>query len=204
MDILHFYEVRRPIPIRDEVGSYLSDYELFNEVVRHLKERAERDMEGEGREVEKVEYSLELEMADRAGTFCCVVPWPQLYIENERDVWTIAEAFDKDFSKSKKSSQGSQIQVEVFKLRATSLLPHKEMKTYEFVGKGPDKALKGRRKCFWENGFRDTRVYERGLLHSGNVVRGPAIVEAPDSNIVLPDGWELNIDKYLNVLIEKV
>lgn len=204
MDVVHFYELRGHIQLRDEGGSHLSQYEPFNEVVKHLKDRAARDMEGEGQEVAKVEYGLELEVTDGEGALRCVIPWPSLFLGNEQDISTICEAFSNEFSKVKEGQPDGGIWVEVLKLRATILLPHPEMKTREYVGESADKASKGRRECYWENGFQDTVVYERGLLKAGNIIKGPAIVEAADSNIVLPDRWELSVDKYLNGMIQKV
>jgi N-methylhydantoinase A/oxoprolinase/acetone carboxylase beta subunit len=50
---------------------------------------------------------------------------------------------------------------------------------------------KGRRPILVDaaSGFETAEVYERAGLASGMVVDGPAIIEQPDTTIVVPRGW---------------
>ena len=47
-------------------------------------------------------------------------------------------------------------------------------------------------------------VYDRALLRPGNSVDGPALVEAIDTTIVVPEGTRLSIDAYGTGIIEGV
>ncbi len=47
-------------------------------------------------------------------------------------------------------------------------------------------------------------VYEQNLLEHGNIIEGPAIIEAADTTTVLEPGWNLSVDKYLNLIIERI
>ena len=47
-----------------------------------------------------------------------------------------------------------------------------------------------------------TSIYEQGLLRPGNVVEGPAIIEAPDTNVVLPPGRHYTVNEFLSGIIE--
>ncbi len=76
---------------------------------------------------------------------------------------------------------------------------------YTPAGKDPKPAFKNRRPVLFPGVTRDfvsASIYEHGLLRPGNVVEGPAIVEAPSSTIVLPPGKTARVDSYLNVCIE--
>jgi N-methylhydantoinase A len=57
---------------------------------------------------------------------------------------------------------------------------------------------------WWEAGPHDTNIYDRGLLRAGNVVEGPAVIEAEDTTYVIPAGKIFRIDQFLNGNIEDV
>ncbi|HEX5328521.1 MAG TPA: hydantoinase/oxoprolinase family protein, partial [Acetobacteraceae bacterium] len=55
-----------------------------------------------------------------------------------------------------------------------------------------------RRRDAWfpQAGFVPTPVHWREGLAPGVVLRGPVIVEAPDSTLVVPPGWDAHIDTH--------
>ncbi len=65
-------------------------------------------------------------------------------------------------------------------------------------------ALKGHRKAYFgEAGdFVDAPVYDRYALRGGMHLTGPAIVEERESTIVLRPGMSLEVDGFLNVVVE--
>ena len=68
-------------------------------------------------------------------------------------------------------------------------------------GKAPgSEALKEERDCYWPGGgsFEKTPVYEWDLLKPGNELKGPAIIEAKTTTIVVEPNWTLNMDSYGN------
>ena len=66
--------------------------------------------------------------------------------------------------------------------------------------------MKGRRTAYWEEykGFHDTQIYDQKSLETGNIIEGPAIVEAVDTTTVLPPGVKLAVDSYHNLIMEKI
>ena len=64
----------------------------------------------------------------------------------------------------------------------------------------PTRALKTKRTVFWspEVGHIATPVYERDRLSPGNLVVGPAIIEAQDTTYVIPSDRSLYIDEFSN------
>ena len=66
-------------------------------------------------------------------------------------------------------------------------------------------ALKGRRQAYFpETGFVATPVYDRERLEPDLRLEGPALLEEPESTIVLPPGYALSLDAFGNILIEAV
>ena len=74
---------------------------------------------------------------------------------------------------------------------------------YRALPKGsgtPERARKGARKVFFANcGWYDCTCYERSELRAGDVLQGPAIIEAADSTTILPPDWMLRCDHIGNL-----
>jgi len=57
----------------------------------------------------------------------------------------------------------------------------------------------------FENGRAwQARVYSRAALAQGDRIRGPAIVEQYDTTTYVPDGFEVHVDPWLNLVGEAV
>jgi N-methylhydantoinase A len=48
-----------------------------------------------------------------------------------------------------------------------------------------------------------TAVYDRARLAPGDELKGPVVIEEPESTTVLPPGYGLQIDRHLNLLIDR-
>ena len=68
----------------------------------------------------------------------------------------------------------------------------------------PVLAFIGRRKVWWKHfgGFRDTDAFQLEKLACGNIVDGPAIIEAYGTSIPLHPGQRASVDEWLNLVIE--
>jgi N-methylhydantoinase A len=49
---------------------------------------------------------------------------------------------------------------------------------------------------------RKVPVYERGALHAGEVLTGPAIITQYDTTTVVPPEWSARVDAVSNLIIE--
>ena len=63
------------------------------------------------------------------------------------------------------------------------------------------KPLSQRSVYFYGKGFFDTPVYRSEDLGPGDAVKGPAIVERPDTTVVVGLGQHLEIEDYGNLII---
>ena len=95
------------------------------------------------------------------------------------------------------------MEIMTFMVRATksAVLP-----TIPKLKLGPadsSQALKGKREVFAAEGggFLPTRVYEFERLSPGNIVVGPAMIEAPTTTMYILSGQEGRIDEYRNLMI---
>lgn len=74
-------------------------------------------------------------------------------------------------------------------------LPKPRIKEEKEVSpKPPADAFKGEREVFWDGRWYLAEVYEMGKLRAGNIIQGPAIIEAPASTYVVPPNYKTKLD----------
>ncbi len=211
MDVVHIYEQSRHVPLMAPGGKkYLTDYSEFNEVVQSLKQKALRDVQGEGFPAEDIVFSLELDLKYGGQIHTHRAAVSRLLLEKEEDAKAIYEQFEKEYEEIYSAfavyPEGG-VDIHGFVLRATVPQPRPELPTHAAKGEQPRRqALKGKRDTYWEEyqGFRQTPIYEQKLLECGNVIEGPAVIEAETTTTVLPPGVRLVVDKFLNLVMEKI
>jgi N-methylhydantoinase A/acetophenone carboxylase len=181
-----------PIALR-KGNRYFSDYESFNAIVRSLTEAARRDIRGEGFSPDHASYSLEL--VGEGALKGVRIDTEKLLLGSEQDVKELCTKF---------AAKGP-ISISAMTLNARVPMPHLTAKTFKMGGANPSKAMKASRQVFWSPalGHQNTPVYELELMVSGNVVIGPAVVDAKDTTYVIPEGMSLQMDKYSNAIMMK-
>jgi N-methylhydantoinase A len=92
------------------------------------------------------------------------------------------------------------VEIVNYHLTARVVLPKPEITELRLQGENPEGALKGRRRAYFD-GWVDCPLYDREGLGCGNRLIGPAIVEQPDSTIVIHPGQSAEVDRFGNVII---
>jgi N-methylhydantoinase A/oxoprolinase/acetone carboxylase beta subunit len=210
MDILHLYEQSLRLPLLAAVTKKpFDDYDVFNNTVRALQEKAIKDITNEGFSADSIKFGLEIEAKYGGQLNILRFMSPLLFINSEADITRVYQAFEDEYCRVyNRISAYPQGGVDVLNLilRATVDHPKPELPTYPKVKAAPDKdALKGERDVYWTeyNSFRPTPIYEARLLKHGNIIDGEAVIEAEDTTVVLAPGYRLSVDKYHNMIIQK-
>jgi N-methylhydantoinase A len=91
------------------------------------------------------------------------------------------------------------------KLQAIGMRPPLGLEKQPAESKDPAAYLKRKRPVYFKElgGFVETPCYNADLLHHGNVITGPAIVEETKTTIVVPKGAELFVDPYENYIVRR-
>ncbi|TAK28867.1 MAG: hydantoinase/oxoprolinase family protein [Chloroflexota bacterium] len=204
MDIVHQYE-RSPRLGPRWAAANPADIEALGEAATEMRRVALRDAQGEGFEAGQVSFALELELreGDKAAS---IVRSPKASLADEEDVLTLCEALLSEQAAARLGTPGAEegiVPLAILRLVATCPVPHHTLLEHAAGASDPAKALKGSRLVHWDEGSVETPVYERRLLGCGDVVAGPAIVEAEDSTYAIPAGRKYSVDKYLNGVIEE-
>jgi len=211
MDILHLYEQSLRLPLLAPMTMKpFEDFEVFNKAVKNLQEKAIKDITNEGFALDAIKFGLEIEAKYGGQLNILRFTSPLLFINSANDVRAVYQAFEDEYCRVyNRISAYPQGGVDVLNLilRATVDHPKPQLPTYPRVKDVPDAgALKGKREAYWtEYGkFHPTPVYDARSLKHGNLISGPAVIEAEDTTIVLPPAFKLSVDKYQNFIREKL
>jgi N-methylhydantoinase A len=203
-DLLHVYSKYNRIELYGG-KDYLDRYDKLNTMVEEMYQHTLRDIKSEGYSMNDARYFLELVMEDTAANTFRVMT-DKLEFASEADIKALCSAFLEVRAKATGGDYKGSIRVLTTLLNATVAMPHWQFWAIEPGPPDPGKALRGEREVFLapEEGYRKTPIYDRDLLEPGNLVKGPAVIEARDTTYVIPADWVLSIDKYANAILEEV
>ena len=209
MDIVHMYEVSKRMVFMEPVAEQLTtEYDAFNQTVERLVETAKQDLLAEGLPVERATFQLELDMLYGGQVHVKRMASPQLFIRSPEDVRAVYTAFEKEFSEAFSPlivNKPGGVYLDSFVIKVTVPTVKPQMPEYRLGKPDPSAAANGTRQAYWpEYGeFRDTPTYAFESLAPGNVVTGPAVIEAELTTVVLPPGQRFSIDRFGLGIMEK-
>jgi len=202
MDIVHMYEQSRRMVFMEPMSERLVvDREQFNATVSSLIKRAEADLRSEGLEVADAAYSLELDMLYGGQVNLKRASSPCLQISSDADAQAIYDEFEREFSEAFSPlvvNRPGGVFLDNFVLRVTVPTWKPDVAEYPLGAADPSPAQIGERKAYWpeSKAWVSTPIYQFEQLQAGNVVTGPAVVEAELTTIVVPPGQKFAIDPH--------
>jgi N-methylhydantoinase A/acetophenone carboxylase len=202
MDIVHVYETsKRMIFLESLTQKWIEDYDTFNSTVRELMDQARQDLMAEGLPADEGIFSLELDMLYGGQVNVKRMLSPVLFLESEKDVVAVYDAFEKEFSEAFSPlvvNKPGGVYLDNFVLKVTVPTPKPVVPESPLSGEDAKGALTGSRRAYWpeQKQWVETSLYDADSLQPGNVVDGPAVVEAPLTTVVVPPGMRYSIDKY--------
>lgn len=205
--IRHKYWQAIHFELWDPQTGFADDFEAFNQVCARLEKSAANDMRAEGFSEGGYELQFEFEMkyGPMLWEYRTSVPVKRLEADNAaliKDIFT--DAFVQEFGEATKFETGG-IVVEGVILTVTGRITDARLESLELRGEDASDARIGSRPViFSEPEPVDTNIYRLELLHAGNKVVGPSIIEATDTTYVVPPGWEVGFDEYMSGLLREV
>lgn len=179
--------------------------ERFNYVNENFEKDAYQDMQDEGfkKEDVRLEYKIEARYGGQLWEISSTSPINR--IKSLNDLQTLISAFENKYEslygiEAKYPEGGLEIITMSLEVSAPTIKPIFPKR--ESMGPDPAKALKGKREVYFGESFVPTMVYEMASLNSGNLVKGPAIIEGVDTCLVIPPDRKVTIDQYLNMVME--
>jgi N-methylhydantoinase A/oxoprolinase/acetone carboxylase beta subunit len=202
MEIEHVYEQSRRLQLLAPGGrAWLEELAAFNDTVAALEARATADLLDEGLPARAAVFTLELDAKFGGQLNIKRFRSPRLRLEGRADAEALYAAFAEDYARAFSPLSlfpAGGVELHHFVLHATlpsspAALPRRPLGPAE----PPAAAVRPARPACFEGtaGLVSTRVYDATALEPGNVVVGPAILEAPHTTTVLPPGWRLGVDE---------
>jgi N-methylhydantoinase A len=189
--------------------SYSEDLAGFNAVVSELKDMAIRDLRLEGYGEDQIRFRLELDMRYGMQYNLTKITSPHLVVQKPEDFKDICDRFTEQYSAiytPEATFPMGGINLECFYLTAyVEKAPPKPI-NHPLQGKRPpEEAKRTPRLAYWAvaNGFLETPVFAFEALVPGNVIEGPALIEAVDTTYVLEPQWRFTLDEFRNAFLEK-
>ncbi len=210
MDFRQRYEVSRLVTMFDpeQSNTYLDDLDKFNGAVGSLLEVALQDVRGEGFRPEQATFELELDMSYARQHNVTRVRSPVTELGSPEHVRAICDAYTQTYTNRYTAAAlepGSPIVIHNFYLFATVPLEKPQLPTYSSGLEDPRAAHIGDRPVYWPDvkARVATNIYDADKLAPGNVVKGPAIVEARDTTVVIPRDSTYTLDQYMTGILEQ-
>lgn len=171
-----------------------TDYDKLHELLKPLADQARRDLVAEGVGAERIELQPMLDMRYVGQSF-------ELLVDLDED-------FVAGFHRRHRQAYGYcnvQNRVEIVNLRLRAFGRPEHRRDIE-LPKGeldplPEARLGSKPVIFSGTGY-ESSVFDRALLQAGNRIVGPAILVEYSSTIVVPPGWQLEVDPYGHLLME--
>lgn len=208
-DISHIHELsRRFIVVSPESKDPVLDIDDFNQITDRLVQEAIDNVKAEGLDPDKLIFFLELDMKYIEQLHVKRIRSSKLRLRNKNDVLELLQAFIDEYSKlfglAGVYAEGG-VSIESFVLHA--ICPFKKIDFPSFTvykSKPSSSSGKGFRMVYWEHkrDFKRTAIYDFNTLCCGNIIEGPAVIEANDTTIVVPEGVIFHIDRYMNNIME--
>jgi len=211
VNIQQVWEKSRTIKIFQwATQSYSQDTDEFNSVVNELKDLAIRDLRLEGFSQDQIHFRLELDMRYGMQYNLTKIISPHLNITSLEDFKDICDTFAKQYSAvySPEATfpQGG-INVECFYLTAFVETPVMEITPAETKSTEPEEGSRRKsRNAYWSSleDLKDTPVFIFEYLEPGNIINGPALIEAQDTTYVIEPEWRFTMDAFYHGVLERI
>ena len=177
---------------------------------RDLKIKIMNEFEKEGRDPNEMEFrpSLKLQYFGMLDDLEVQSPYDELTIKHSEELERFDspelndlllrydDLFEKIFRRGTKSPE---LGYHITKAIGTGIVPvpKPELPELKLSSERPnDGASKGTREIYWDKKWHNASIWEMKLLDAGNIVNGPAVIEAPATTLVVPPSYRVKLDKH--------
>lgn len=179
-------------------------HEELAQTYRNLEKEARQTLKSENISLERVELHRIADVKYFPQSKYMPIPVPPGRITKktlENIVNNFREQYQREFGYTIPGKYAD-VEISNARLAAVGVVPKGTLSRSKKKG-NPKAALKGTRKVYFrESGkFINTSIYDRSGLGVGNQLKGPAVIEQPDSTTVLPPGAVATVDTHLNLVI---
>jgi len=150
---------------------------------------------------QRLEFALDMRHKGQINEVEVVLPWSRAEGDFEA---ALKEQFYRRYEQlygAGASFRGARVEIVTHRVRASAATPRPRLVATERIHDAiPKAALKPARPVYWEESARlaATPIFDGEALLPGNALLGPAIVETPDTSVVVRPGQRLAVDAFGN------
>jgi N-methylhydantoinase A len=202
-DVLHDY-------IRSELGALARlDPAHAEGVFREIEGRASAELKEEGLDPARAAFEREFDLRYAGQGYELRVPLAGLWRDalDSDALARVRARFDEQHAKVHgHAAKEKAVEVVSYRVRVRVAVPKYKPQALaaRAAAPPPADAIKGTRVVhFSADAPVETTIYDREALGVGATFAGPAIVEQFDATTVVPAGWTAQVDRYLNLVLER-
>jgi len=173
----------------------------ITEAWKEMEEEAYAIMEREGYSKDKVslKHLAMVRYARQLNDMIVESPVPRLVTPKDWDklIGEFEEMYEKMYTTAAKYPEAG---YEIFELGLVATVEKTKpvLRKYPLEGQTPpEDAFKGKRDCYFKQGWIETPIYEWDRLKAGNLIKGPVMIEHPTTVVVVPPEQSFYVDEYL-------
>ncbi len=195
-DILHVYE-------QVDIQGSPFDPARVNQVLAELQARAEAQMAKDGIAPSRRKFGFSLDMRHRGQIHEVEVMLPEGRLKGnfaEPLQQRFYDRYEQLYGRGS-SYRNARLEIVTMRVRATAATSRPKLtKARKLTSAIPQAAERGTRPIYWAEPKRTlkTPVFDGGRLRPGNRIKGPCVVETPQTNVVVPPGRTLRVDAFGN------
>lgn len=171
-----------------------------------LEQAAAQEITAEGLHGARIDYARELDLRYEGQGYELGVPLEGLSQPLDGAALSeIAERFHRIHTEVHgHAARDTKIEVVSYRLRASVAMPKASSATSPATTAGTPQLAGTRTIMLGPDRVLDATVWRREMLAPGWSVQGPAIIEQPDATTIVPDGWTVRCDPYMNLVLERL
>ncbi|MFW9969441.1 MAG: hydantoinase/oxoprolinase family protein [Candidatus Odinarchaeota archaeon] len=183
---------------------------ILSSTWKELKENIIKEFEAEGRDPNEMIFkpSLRLQYFGMLDDLEVQSPVEELTLNysnklqryDSPELQEITRRYDDLFEKIfRRGTKSPELGYHITKAIGTGIVPVPKPKlpTHELSSEKPnDNASKGTRDIYWEDEWYKAQIWEMALINSGNIIKGPSVIEAPATTLVIPPNAQVKLDKH--------
>ena len=191
------YQIDFPLSPDLREGEFL--LMIVNQVLGTLKTTLEQELQKQGLDVATVLFKPSVRMQYRGQLDDLEVVLPA-YPMTGKDLTKLVAAFNDLYGKIfPASAKSPELGYLITRCVAHGVYPTRRpiLRKHALSRLAPDdKAMKGKRRIYFRHKWHRADTYEMDDLKSGNLVRGPSVIEAPNTTLLVPPKAEAYLNNF--------
>ena len=201
-DYAYRYDQSLDVVVQPDLSNAADVAAALTETFTKLEQQASSGFENDEIDVESMEFrpAVRMQYTGMLDDLEVTVP-PEMWdgeITTE-DLEAIIEMYNEEFSQVfERAAQSPELGYTVTMAIGTGVAPspNPTLPSEKTAGPTPPEAAsKGERPIYWDGDWHDAALWEMNNLQAGNVIEGPAVVEAPATTMLVPPGFEASLDE---------